>query len=395
LIEHFNRHRASDFDNLNPLKVTTADFSRLYTNIPLDDLNTRITDFVKQYFQHNLHRGTHVKVSWAADLDPVWVKESDVPPSRFVYTYHKGNRRRQLTAVYFDLPTFTELFSWLLNNTFFTFGGRVFKQNKGIIMGSNVAVLLANLYLFMYEFDFIKQPAFLKPLPESPNYPVLLKGWTWARIIFILYLHTGRYLDDLFSLGNKLLPKLLYLTNTWELIPGVLVIRGIYPNTLEVTPVEATHGADHVNHVLDLKLHVTYDPHTPHSQHIDTSHYDKREWDLRMLPPKAFVHVDSDAPLWCLRNILFTRFLSIIKLTTTNRFHDCTAACKQVYVQMIKAGHTAQGLWPYLSKAADAASHHFKAHKRFILGCWIDAIADDHLSQVAGTSGFFGFSTFS
>jgi hypothetical protein len=39
---------------------------------------------------------------------------------------------------------------------FVIFGGRVFQQTVGIHMGTNCALLLADLFLYSYEADFIQ-----------------------------------------------------------------------------------------------------------------------------------------------------------------------------------------------------------------------------------------------
>eukprot|EP00249_Psilotum_nudum_P018696 c26920_g5_i1 orf=218-532(+) len=47
--------------------------------------------------------------------------------------------------------------SYLLDNLFIVVGSSLFKQEVGIPMGTNCAVFIANLYLFTYEFDFMKR----------------------------------------------------------------------------------------------------------------------------------------------------------------------------------------------------------------------------------------------
>jgi hypothetical protein len=42
------------------------------------------------------------------------------------------------------------------SNIFVMFGGRVFQQTVGIPMGTNCAPLLADLFLYSYEADFIQ-----------------------------------------------------------------------------------------------------------------------------------------------------------------------------------------------------------------------------------------------
>ena len=46
--------------------------------------------------------------------------------------------------------------TFLIDNIFAMFGGRVFQQTVGIPMGTNCAPLLADLFLYSYEADFIQ-----------------------------------------------------------------------------------------------------------------------------------------------------------------------------------------------------------------------------------------------
>ena len=45
---------------------------------------------------------------------------------------------------------------YLLDNIFIRFGTKLYKQTIGIPMGTNCAPLLADLFLFCYERDFMK-----------------------------------------------------------------------------------------------------------------------------------------------------------------------------------------------------------------------------------------------
>ena len=49
------------------------------------------------------------------------------------------------------------MLDFLIDNIFVTFGGRVFQQTIGIAMGTNCAPLLADLFLYYYEADFIRE----------------------------------------------------------------------------------------------------------------------------------------------------------------------------------------------------------------------------------------------
>ena len=45
---------------------------------------------------------------------------------------------------------------FFMDNIFVIFGGRVFQQTVGIPMDTNCAPLLADLFLYSHEADFIK-----------------------------------------------------------------------------------------------------------------------------------------------------------------------------------------------------------------------------------------------
>ena len=71
---------------------------------------------------------------------------------RSIYWTSKGAGRRYLTKKAFD-----NAMSFLINKFFFTIGNMVFKQDIGIQMSINPASFLANLFLYIFEYKFIKQ----------------------------------------------------------------------------------------------------------------------------------------------------------------------------------------------------------------------------------------------
>ena len=83
----------------------------------------------------------------------------------------------------------TDIFNmlgFLIDNIFVMFAGPVFQQTVGIPMGKNCAPLLADLFLYSYEADFIQGllKKNEKKLPQSFNF-------------------TFRYIDDVRSLNNS------------------------------------------------------------------------------------------------------------------------------------------------------------------------------------------------
>ena len=73
-----------------------------------------------------------------------------------------------------------------IDNIFGIFGGRVFQQTFGIYMGTNCAPVLADLFLYSYEADFIQ--GLLKKKEKK-----------LARSFIFTFL----YIDDVLSLINS------------------------------------------------------------------------------------------------------------------------------------------------------------------------------------------------
>ena len=73
-----------------------------------------------------------------------------------------------------------------LDNIYIRFGTKLYRQIVGIPIGTNCAPLVADLYLFCYERDFMKD------LP-SDNQADIISAFN----------STSRYLDDLLNIDNR------------------------------------------------------------------------------------------------------------------------------------------------------------------------------------------------
>ena len=78
-----------------------------------------------------------------------------------------------------------KMLEYLIDNIFVEFGGRIFQQTIGIPMATNCAPLLADLFLYSYEAEFVQSllQAGKKHLAQQFNF-------------------TYRYIDDVLSLKN-------------------------------------------------------------------------------------------------------------------------------------------------------------------------------------------------
>jgi hypothetical protein len=116
------------------------------------------------------------------------------------------------------------------------FGGRVFQQTVGIPMGTNCAPLLADLFLYSYEADFIQ--GLLKKNEKK---------------IALSFNFTFRYIDDVLSLNNSRF---------------VDFVDRIYPIELEI---KDTTYTDRSASYLDLHLKIDSEG------RFRTNLYDKRD----------------------------------------------------------------------------------------------------------------------
>ena len=78
------------------------------------------------------------------------------------------------------------MIDFLIDNIFVECGGEIFQQVIGIPMGTNCAPLLADLFLYSYEAEFIQ--TFIKSGKRQ-----LAKSFNF----------TFRYIDDVLSLNNS------------------------------------------------------------------------------------------------------------------------------------------------------------------------------------------------
>ena len=75
---------------------------------------------------------------------------------------------------------------YVLDNIFIRFGTNVYRQTIGIPMGTNCASLVADLFLFRYERDFMKSLS-------RVNQADIIEAFN----------STSRYRDDLLNIDNN------------------------------------------------------------------------------------------------------------------------------------------------------------------------------------------------
>ena len=114
-----------------------------------------------------------------------------------------------------------EALTFLLDNIYIIFGSKLYSQIVGIPMGTNCAPLVADLFLFCYERDFMLS------LSED-NQSDVVEAFN----------STSRYLDDLLNIDNNFFDSM---------------VNRIYPSELQLNK---TNVSDTEASCLDLHLSI-------------------------------------------------------------------------------------------------------------------------------------------
>ena len=142
--------------------------------------------------------------------------------------------------------------TFLLDNIFIRFGNKLYRQVVGIPMGTNCAPLVADLFLFCYERDFIMS----------------LSDDKQANIIDAFNI-TSRYVDDILNINN------VYFDN---------MVSQIYPSEFQL---DKANTSDTEGAFLDLHLSIS-------NYIVSIKIYDKRDdFDFVSI---NFSFLDGDVP---------------------------------------------------------------------------------------------------
>ena len=178
--------------------VQTYDFFTLYTSIPYNLLRSRITALIHNSFKrkNGSNRYTHIKITSGKGY--------------FIDTINPGGDNL------YTADQICRMVGFLIDNIFVKFGGCLFRQVIGIPMGTNCAPLLADLFLYSYESEFLDN--------------IRSDHRKRARSFSLCYW----YIDDLIVFNNKKFRD---------------YVKEIYPSQLTV---EKANTSDELANYLDL-----------------------------------------------------------------------------------------------------------------------------------------------
>ena len=190
------------------------DFATLYTNIPHAALKINIRELIKEAYR--------------------------VRGSKYIIIDTQGNTHWSITPSSvascrsMDVKGLIKLLQYLVDNVYIEVGNEVFRQTIGIPMGTDCAPQLANLFLFYYEYSYMKN--------------LIKNNLHMAR----KFNNTVRYIDDLLTLNNIMFDK--------EII-------NIYPS--ELTLKKTTESDSQISY-LDISISI-------YNGRYSTEVYDKRD----------------------------------------------------------------------------------------------------------------------
>ena len=148
--------------NFQASKLSTYDFSTLYTTLPHHLIKDKLIDLVHRTFIRE-------NTQYLACNEECAFFTSDVYNNHNLWSCQKV----------------CDALVYLLDNIFIRFGTKLYRQTIGIPMGTNCAPLVADLFLFCYERDFMKSLS-------RENQADIIEAFN----------STLRYLDDLLHIDN-------------------------------------------------------------------------------------------------------------------------------------------------------------------------------------------------
>ncbi len=184
-------------------------------------------------------------------------------------------------------------------------------------MGANFASEVATLNLCWCEYRFMRS---LYDAAFHPTTSPLTVPPSLALSVLHSFRYTFRFADDLNSLDNPFLPRLLYTDTTFLGIPG------IYPRCLTLTPSASSTAANPA--VPFLSFTITAHSSSTHGHLVfSLTPYDKRDNAIfQQLPIVRYVHFASCIPMHFKRNIVLNALLCYARHSSTRSTFSLTAA---------------------------------------------------------------------
>jgi hypothetical protein len=126
--------RKEQFEN----SIKTYDFSTIYSTIPHDQLKSRLLDIIDNCFfnKNGKRKYSYLVISHK---------------KHYFVEYHSDSTQK------YSEVEINKILEFLIDNIYVDVRGQVFQQSVGIHMGTNCALLLADLFLYSYEAEYYQK----------------------------------------------------------------------------------------------------------------------------------------------------------------------------------------------------------------------------------------------
>ena len=163
--------------------LSTYDISTLYTTFPHNLIKDKLVDLIERTFQRE---------------GSLYIACND----RNAFFTSDAVRNYNL----WSCQKVCEALTFLLDNIYIRFGSKLYRQIVGIPMGTNCAPLVADLFLFCYERDFMLSLS-------DDNQSGVIEAFN----------STSRYLDDLLNIDNNFFDSMV--NRIYRIYPSVLQLN--------------------------------------------------------------------------------------------------------------------------------------------------------------------------
>ena len=181
--------------------------------------------------------------------------------------------------------------TFLLDNIYIRFGSKLYRQIVGIPMGTNCAPLVADLFLFCYERDFMLS------LSED-NQSDVIEAFN----------STSRYLDELLNIDNKFFD---------------CMVNRIYPSELQL---DKANVSDTEASFLDLHLSIS-------DGFVQIKIYDKRDdFDIVNFP-----FLDGDVPRSTSYGVYISQLIRLARVSS--HVDDFNTRNKVLTAKLLRQGY--------------------------------------------------------
>ena len=261
--------------------LSTYDFSTLYTTLPHNLIKDKLVDLIERTFQRE---------------GSLYIACND----RNAFFTSDAVRNYNL----WSCQKVCEALTFLLDNIYIRFGSKLYRQIVGIPMGTNCAPLVADLFLFCYERDFMLS------LSEE-NQSGIIEAFN----------STSRYLDDLLNIDNNFFDSM---------------VNRIYPSELQLNKANVS---DAEASFLDLHLSIS-------DGFVKTKIYDKRDdFDFDIV---NFPFLDGDVPRSASYGVYISQLIRFARVSS--HVDDFNTRNKVLTAKLLRQGYRYHKLRKAFSK---------------------------------------------